>query len=331
MSFDNIKLEKGLYTTGKTFTQALEEIDPSENYKGTSLEGLDAYERQLKRFDIKVAGTNSDPVSKFFSTTDSAALFPEYVSRAVKLGIMENNKVDSIVATTTEIDSMDYRSISTSNNVKDFTLSNVNEGTALPELNLKLKSKLTKLQKHGKMLVASYEAIKFQKLDLFTITLKQIGEHISNSEFAQAVQMILNNDGTSIYTSNSNIYNYNDLVEAWTEFFPYNMTTLITGRIAVQNLLTIPEFIDATAGMSFHSTGKIGTPFGAEVYLSDEIVDNNIIALDKNYAVEKVQAGGVITEFDKLIDRQLERATISTITGFSPIYDNASMIIQTAN
>ena len=30
-SYDNIKLEKGLYTTGKRFTQALEQEDPSEN------------------------------------------------------------------------------------------------------------------------------------------------------------------------------------------------------------------------------------------------------------------------------------------------------------
>lgn len=331
MAFDNIKLEKGLYSTGKTFTQALEEIDPSANYRGTSLEGLDAYERQLKRFDIKVSGSNSDPVSKFFATTDSAALFPEYVSRAVKLGITDSNKVDSIVATTTEIDSMDYRSISTSNNVDDFNLANVNEGAALPELNLKLKNKLTKLQKHGKMLVASYEAIKFQKLDLFTITLKQIGEHIANSEFNQAVKSILDNNGSLIFTSSANQYTYDDLVEAWTEFFPHNMTTFITGRMAVKNFLTIPEFIDAAAGMNFHSTGNIGTPFGAEVYLTDEITNNDIVVMDKNYAIEKVQAGGVITEFDKLIDRQLERATISTITGFSPIYDDAAMIIQSAN
>ena len=54
MAYDNLKLEKGLYTTGKSFTQALEQIDPSENYAGTPLEGLDAYQRQLKRFDIKV-------------------------------------------------------------------------------------------------------------------------------------------------------------------------------------------------------------------------------------------------------------------------------------
>ena len=53
MAYDNLKLEKGLYTTGKSFTQALEQIDPSENYAGTPLEGLDAYQRQLKRFDIK--------------------------------------------------------------------------------------------------------------------------------------------------------------------------------------------------------------------------------------------------------------------------------------
>ena len=45
MAYDNLKLEKGLYTTGKSFTQALEQIDPSENYAGTPLEGLDAYQR----------------------------------------------------------------------------------------------------------------------------------------------------------------------------------------------------------------------------------------------------------------------------------------------
>ena len=76
MTFDNIKLDKGLYTGSKGFTASLEEIDPSANYVGTELEGLDAYQRQLKRFDIKVSGTNSDTVSKFFRTTDSAALFP---------------------------------------------------------------------------------------------------------------------------------------------------------------------------------------------------------------------------------------------------------------
>ena len=77
-NFENIRLEKGMYReTGKTFTQVLEELDPSEKYKNTPMEGMDAYQRQLKRFGIRVKGANSDKVEKFFSTTESSVLFPE--------------------------------------------------------------------------------------------------------------------------------------------------------------------------------------------------------------------------------------------------------------
>ena len=48
--YDSLKLEKGMYNVN--FTKALEELDPSDNYEGTELAGLDAYERQLKRFEI---------------------------------------------------------------------------------------------------------------------------------------------------------------------------------------------------------------------------------------------------------------------------------------
>ena len=58
--FDTIKLEKGMYAeSGRSFSRVLEELDPGEQYRGTALEGLDAYQRQLKRFDIKVKGALS--------------------------------------------------------------------------------------------------------------------------------------------------------------------------------------------------------------------------------------------------------------------------------
>ena len=41
-----------------------------------------------------------------------------------------------------------------------------------------------------------------------------------------------------------------------------------------------------------------------------------LIGLDKSCTLEMVQAGEVITDYDKLIDRQMERAGISAITGF---------------
>ncbi len=110
-TFENINIEKGMYQTKGGLTEALEKLDPSENYVGTSLEGLDAFSRQLKRYDIRVSGRGSDCVEKFFQTSNSAALFPEYVSRAVRQGMERADILPNLVATVTDIEGMDYRSI----------------------------------------------------------------------------------------------------------------------------------------------------------------------------------------------------------------------------
>ena len=316
MAFDNIKLEKGLYTTSKGFTASLEELDPSENYIGTDYEGLDAYQRQLKRFDIKVSGTGSDTISKFFATTDSAALFPEYISRAVQQGLEEEDTLHKIIATTTNIDSLDYRAIESVPTEEEKELALVAEGETIPETTIRTKDKLTKLKKRGRMLVASYEAIKFQKLDLFTVTLKQIGAYIARTQFKDAIEVITNSDAEQI-TSASKTVTYEELVKLWNKLSPYKATTFIASVPAIADMLSITEFKDSNAGQSFHGTGKMITPFGAEVLrVSDDTESRGIIALDNSAALEKVQAGGVITEYDKLIDRQLERAAITTIAGF---------------
>ena len=105
MNYDNIKLEKGMYSIcNKSFTKVLEELDPSGNYKGTDLEGLDAYQRQLKRFGIRVSGPNCDTVEKFFMNSQSAVLFPEFISRAVKKGIYTQNNLPVITAAKSIID-----------------------------------------------------------------------------------------------------------------------------------------------------------------------------------------------------------------------------------
>lgn len=324
MAFDNLKLEKGLYTTGKGFTSALEELDPSENYIGTELEGLDAYQRQLKRFNIKVSGVGSDPVSKFFDTTDSAALFPEYVSRAVRQGLTESNIVDDLVASTTIIDSLDYRAIESVDTNDEQDIGYIAEGAFIPETNIRTKETLTKLHKRGKMLVASYEAIKSQKLDIFTVALKQIGEYIAACQQKDLVVTLLTSSAEHITPAKAGEIAYTDLINLWNAFSPYKMTSLIASSSTIAKLLAMPEFRDSMAGLNFHATGEMITPLGAKIVRAPAIYnDDTILAIDKNYAVEKVQFGDIVTDFDKLIDRQLERATVTATAGFSTIFENA--------
>lgn len=179
MAFDNIHLEKGMYhEAGRSFTQVLEQLDPSEGYRGTPLENTDAFQRQLKRFGIRVKGAGSDTVEKFFSTFESAVLFPEFLARAVRQGMDEANILPAITATVTRIDAMDYRSIYSVPEEADRSLAYVAEGASIPATAIRTREHLVRLYKRGRMLVASYEALRFQKLDLFSVMLRQIGAQI---------------------------------------------------------------------------------------------------------------------------------------------------------
>ena len=331
-SFDNIRLEKGLYGSG-SFTAALENIDPSENYRGTALEGLDAYQRQLKRFDIHVSGAASDPVEKFFKTTDSATLFPEYVSRAVRQGMEETDVLPKIVASVTNIDSLDYRSITSVPSDDDKALKDVAQGSVIPQTTVKTQENLVRLNKRGRMLVASYEAIRFQRLDLFTVTLKQIGAYIARQQLADAINVLVNGDGNGNAASStscaaSGTLTYADLIALWNDLDPYEMNILIANPADAVKMLSLSEFRDSNAGLNFHATGKMITPIGAELVKSASAASGSIIGLDKKCALEMVKAGDVLTEYDKLIDRQLERAAITSIAGFAKIFTDASRVLS---
>lgn len=330
--FETVKLDKGLYRTGNGFLAELEKIDPSGNYKGTSLEGLDAFERQLKRFDIKVNGAGSSAVEKFFSTTDSAVLFPEYVARAVRQGMEEANILDGIVAAKTNINGLDYRTITSVPSEDDKELKNVAEGAVIPETEIRTQENLVRLHKRGRMLVASYEAIRFQRLDLFTVTLRQIGAYIARTQLKDAVDVLINGDGNGnaaevIAPATSGSITYADLVKLWNSFSPYEMNTLIASPDVTAKLLNMAEFRDAAAGLNFHGKGTMITPLGAKLLKSADI-NSKVVAIDKNCALEMVTAGGVQTDFDRLIDRQLERAAITQISGFAKIFADASKVMN---
>lgn len=340
MAFDTIHLEKGMYReSGKSFSQVLESLDPSETYKGTALEGTDAFQRQLKRFGIRARGAGSDPVEKFFSTFESAVLFPEFISRVVRQGIDEKNILPSIVATVTNIDALDYRSIYSTATDDNKALRFVSEGAAIPETTIHSKENLIALRKRGRMLVASYEALRFQKLDMFSVMLRQIGNYIQQMQIADAVDVLENGDGNGNSAPCYSIGNgpisgtagtltYDQLVEFWTLFHPCEMNTMLVNPATMATLLKLSELQNPTAGLNFQGTGKIGTPMGAEVICSNAVSAGYIFGLDRRFALEMVQAGDVCVEYDKLIDRQLERAAITSIFGFNKICQDASNILE---
>ena len=332
--YDNLKLDKGMYReAGRSFSQVLEREDPSERYKGTSLEGLDAFQRQLKRFDIKVKGEASDPVEAFFRTSDAAVLFPEYISRTVRQGMEEGDVLPHITAAVTRIDGMDYRSISSEAVGEEKKLRPVPEGTMIPSTSIKVQANLVKLKKRGRMLVATYEAVRFQKLDLFSVTLRQIGAHIARTQLEDAVEVLISGDGNENPAAVTSLeegraLDYEALVDFWAKFDPYVMNTLLVSGDVMLQLLKLPEFQNPLTGLNFQGTGKLTTPLGATLLRTSVLPVKTAVGLDRRFALEMVRSGDVVVEYDKLIDRQLERAAITTISGFAKVFSKASQVLK---
>ena len=117
-------------------------------------------------------------------------------------------------------------------------------------------------------------------------------------------------------------------LEFWGEFDPYTMNGMILGNAMMTKLLKIPELQNPMTGLNFQGTGKLTTPLGAQVHRCGCVDENLIIGIDSRYALELVRAGDVLVEYDKLIDRQLERAAITSISGFGKICDGAAAVLN---
>lgn len=151
--YKDLKLEKGMYhITGKSFSEVLESMDPSGGYAETPLAGLDAYERQLKRFDIHVSGSHCDRVEKFFSTTDSAVLFPEFIRRAIRSG-MEQSVLSDLVAVHTLSPGGEYQPAVLTDTAAYST--KTTQGNALPTASYLEAVTTTRLNKFGRSIHAS--------------------------------------------------------------------------------------------------------------------------------------------------------------------------------
>lgn len=331
MSFcDSIRLEKGMYNVrGKSFTEVLESLDPSENYKETPLAGLDAYERQLKRFDIKVKGPACDKIEKFFSTTDSAVLFPEFISRAIKQGLESFKILPEIVAATSIIDGVDYRSVSTStsgSSTSDASSdSYIGEAESIKKVDVKHVNSLTKLKKYGRIFSSSYEAMRFQNLDLMTVIFKQIGKDLAYEQLNDVIAAIMPSTD-SVSTATASTITYADVVNLWSTFGSYTPNVIIGASETISKLLNISEIKNIHTDTHLHGCSQFINPICANLIVHESLKtadSEKLLVFDKDFAIQMVQSGNLTVEYDKVIDQQLNQAAISVIRGFSPICSDA--------
>lgn len=315
--YNDIKLEKGLYNlSGKSFTAALEELDPTSAYCGTPLEKLDAFERQLKRFNIRVKGSDCDSVEKFFTSTESAVLFPEFVTRSIRKGF-DDTILSSVCAVKTVVNSGQYLGCV----LDDSTAYDVcSQGETLPTATVTESSAATVLAKYGRLISASYESIRQQRLDVFGVMLRSVGVRLAVAVVKKAVEVLA--DGADEVSTTE--LTYADLAELYGKFESFDMTTVIASPALAAKIAAMDQLSDSSAD----ADGRFILPFGSELIKTSAAGADTIIGIDRDYALEFITSTELVMETDKLIDRQLDQMTASITCGFRKITPDAVKVLK---
>ena len=143
------------------------------------------------------------------------------------------------------------------------------------------------------------------------MALRQIGAHINRMHLEDAIDVLMKGDGNDnpakVFTvgtppigGSSGTLTYDDLVDFWAQFEPYEMNTLLVSGDVMRQLLKMKEFQDPLTGLNFQGTGRLTTPLGAKLLRTSALGPGQLIGLDKNYALEMVQ-GSDVTVDHKLI------------------------------
>ncbi len=315
--YNDIKLEKGLYNlSGKSFTAALEELDPTSAYCGTPLEKLDSFERQLKRFNIRVKGSDCDSVEKFFTSTESAVLFPEFVTRSIRKGF-DDTVLSSVCAVKTVVNSGQYLGCV----LDDSTAYDVcSQGETLPTATVTESSAATVLAKYGRLISASYESIRQQRLDVFGVMLRSVGVRLAAAVVKKAVEVLA--DGADEVSTTE--LTYADLAELYGKFESFDMTTVIASPALAAKIAAMDQLSDSSAD----ADGRFILPFGSELIKTSAAGADTIIGIDRDYALEFITSTELVMETDKLIDRQLDQMTASITCGFRKITPDAVKVLK---
>ena len=105
------------------------------------------------------------------------------------------------------------------------------------------------------------------------------------------------------------------------------MNTILVPGAVMLSMLKMDEFQNPLTGLNFQGTGALSSPLGAKLLRTSAMPAGKLIGLDRSYALEMVSVGDVMVEYDKLIDRQVERAAITSTSGFAKLYADAAKVL----
>lgn len=332
----DLAVNRDLYMEAEARGLTLSELLETDAYDPSPAGSpLDAFERQLAVNGIRTGGKRSSTVEMFFNR--APALLPEFMMREIRRGQGMRPEVNRVVAASSTVSANRYTPfhIDADPTQSKLSLRPIGDGAEIPQLAVTEQTHSLPIHDYGLALKVSYKALRYRTSAQFKVLLWYIGYRLAADRLAMIVDVLQNGDGNNnaapvVNTAVSGSVDYDDLIELWSHFDPFEMNTLLGHQSQIKALLSLAEFKDPSAGFSFQSSGRLVNPLGSTLMRADSVPQNLIVGLDRRFAIEEVVSQPLTIEYDKIIEQRFEEAVVSESVAYAKVVPQACVLLDTA-
>lgn len=287
---------------------------------------------------------SSDRVEKaFFASSNDSNLFPAFLANSIIAGQLAGSLVPYLVAMDDRVDQQVVEKITMSETAAQRRPTLTGEGAELPELTLSRAEGSVQLYKYGYQLKWSYETARRMRLNQVALHLQRAGIQMGIDQSDGLIEVLITGDGTSnsaVTDTDAEVtgtLDYDELVRLLQAFpIGYRMDRAVINDANTRTILNMSQFMDPLVQLKLQDRGLdpagmdiLGARFhrwtstGSAAFSTDRI-----LAVDSRFAAARLQEGDMLEESDRMIERQLNRTTMSVWEGWMKLEADATQCLD---
>lgn len=290
---------------------------------------------KMAMFDANIGG--SSIINEFTTSGASEWLLPAFIDTRLRETTASNSMLGYVSTMTSAVDGLSVIGatldlINDAKNKDAIKMKRVSEGADLPLAKIGIGETAMRLYKRGRAVEATYEALKYMRVDLFAKTLDSIGDDVADQQMGDAIDVLVKGDGNSnaietyATTKTKDVITTDDLLNfviAFQDKARKPITTLLASLDMFKQIYKMTYSTDLATGAEARfviKTPQYDTQMVNLIYDSRVPklgASNMVIGLNNSDSLVKYVANGSnIRELDRNIRNQTHLGTISEIANF---------------
>lgn len=305
-------------------------------FSGSNEETLDSFYKALS-----IDG-NRQSIHSLMTTGDIADgyrfLLPEVIREAVRQGIKKPSIYSNLIASEETVGqiqvAMPYI------NLSNAQMSKIGEGETIPVGNVSFGQKFVKLQKIGTGLKLTDEVVQYIALNILSLYLQDVGVHMNLSMDTLAIDTLINGDQADgseaapvVGVATANTLVYRDLMQVLIRMNRLGRApqAMLSDETMFMDIYNLDEFKAIGAREPLDTMLNVQTPMPKSLayWVHGAMPDTNqVMFVDKNAALIKLNAQGLSVETERIAERQLQGTYVTQTTGFASMFRDARVILD---